>query len=75
MPENKSDIARQLGEALKRTNFWDDITGLKYIRDHEEEWIYIDFKGKPAARRVNVTQNSGWEIIKSVVKALNHDRD
>lgn len=76
MPENKQDIANQLCEALKRTNMWDDITRLKYVRESDNyEWIYIDFKGKPAARRVNVTCESGWEIIKKVIKALSHDRD
>lgn len=76
MPENKQDIANQLCEALKRTSMWDDITRFKYVtEDCETEYVYIDFKGKPAARRVNVSCNSGWEMIKRIVKALSHDGD
>ena len=77
-PENKQDIANQLCEALKRTDMWNDITALKYIREpsgYPEEWIYIDFKDHPAARRVDVSADSGWTLIKDVIAALSHDKD
>lgn len=76
MPENKEDISNQLAEALKRTRMWDDITRLKYIKeDSGSEYVYVDYKGKPAARRINVTCDSGWQLIKDVIKALSHDGD
>lgn len=71
MPENKQDIANQLCEALKRTNMWDDITGLKYIEESSDvQYVYIDFKDHPAARRVNVSIDSGWAMIKDIVNHL-----
>ena len=76
MPENKENIANLLAETLKRTRMWDDITRLKYIKeDSGSEYVYVDYKGKPAARRINVTCDSGWQLIKDVIQALSHDGD
>lgn len=76
MPENKQDILNQLCEALKRTNMWDDITRFKYVRESNNyEWVYIDYREHPAARRIDVSAESGWEMIKDVIAALSHDKD
>ena len=74
MPENKQDICNQLCESLRRTREWDDITGLKYIEESSDvQYVYIDFKDHPAARRINVSIDSGWAMIKDIIRALNHD--
>lgn len=68
--ESKQNICDLLFEAIRRTNAGEDLTALKYVKDGDMEFVYADFIDAPAARRINVTIDSGWAMIKDIVNHL-----
>ena len=65
--ENKKEIVLKLKILLKATRIGDNIKDLVLSEDSEEVTILFCAGGK---RKVNISGDSGYEIIKDVMAAL-----
>ena len=66
--ENKQLICDLLLDAIRQTRAGDDITALRFIE--EEETVHVDFESGKDGRIINVALDSGWAMIKDIVKQI-----
>lgn len=65
---SKQYILDLLAEAIKATTAGDDLEALRY--DPVTEIVHVDFQNAYDARKINVAADSGWAMIKVVVKHI-----
>ena len=65
---SKQVILDLLLPAIQATSAGDDVTALRY--DPEKEVVYVDFECQRSGRVINVAMDSGWAMIKDVVKHM-----
>ncbi len=66
--KTKQTICDRLCEAIQQTAAGDDLVALRY--DPITEIVHADFREAYDARRINVAMDSGWAMIKNIVKHL-----
>lgn len=65
---SKQVILDLLLPAIQATSAGDDVTALRY--DPEKEVVHVDFECQRSGRVINVAMDSGWAMIKDVVKHM-----
>ena len=65
---SKQIICDLLCEAIKATSAGDDLVALRY--DPVKEMVHADFREAYDARRINVAMDSGWAMVKDIVKQI-----
>lgn len=71
--ENKKDIVKTLLSLLKQTSFGNNVLHMQYITTISGEYVHITCSGDDAPLNtiiIDVTADSGIEIINNVIKAL-----
>lgn len=68
MGENKQLILDRLLLAIRETRAGQDVVNLRY--DPEKELVHVDFMSGNDGRIINVHMDSGWAMIKDVVRHL-----
>lgn len=65
---SKQIICDLLCGAIKATSAGDDLVALRY--DPVTEIVHADFREAYDARQINVAMDSGWAMIKDIVKHI-----
>lgn len=65
---SKQIICDLLGEAIAATTAGDDLEALRY--DPVKEIVHVDFRDAYDARQINVAMDSGWAMIKDIVRQI-----
>lgn len=65
---SKQIICDLLCEAIKATSAGDDLVALRY--DPDDEIVHADFRETYDARQINVSRDSGWTMIKDIVRQI-----
>ena len=66
--KTKQIICDLLCKAIQATTAGDDLKALRY--DPVTEIVHADFREAYDARQINVAMDSGWAMIKDIVKHL-----
>lgn len=64
----KQVICDLLCKAIQQTAAGDDLVALRY--DPATEIVHADFADAYDARRINVAMDSGWAMIKDIVRHI-----
>ena len=66
--KSKQIICDLLCVAIKATSAGDDLVALRY--DPDTEIVHADFRETYDARQINVSRDSGWTMIKDIVRQI-----
>ena len=66
--KSKQIICDLLCGAIKATSAGDDLVALRY--DPDTEIVHADFRETYDARQINVAKDSGWTMIKDIVRQI-----
>lgn len=66
--QTKQAILDQLCKAIQMTSAGDDLVALRY--DPVKEIVHADFREAYDARQINVAMDSGWAMIKDIVRQI-----
>lgn len=66
--KTKQIICDRLCEAIQQTSAGDDLVALRY--DPDTEIVHADFREAYDARHINVSMDSGWAMIKDIVRQI-----
>lgn len=64
----KQAICDQLCKVIQMTAAGDDLVALRY--DPVEEYVHADFRDHYDLRQINVGADSGWAMIKDIVRQI-----
>ena len=70
MTENKREIIQTLLPALQKTRRFCDLDNLYYITTEDCDEKVVALYANGCTRKVNVTGDSGWALIRDIVNGI-----